>query len=161
MEAAERLSSWTSNDVSAERHVPRLVEPEVLLPSQYFELLTGHSILEGEKRLMLAILEDAVSCFQKYESADRGRNKRLFEEAAEWIFEDEGGWVFSFESVCDALGIDSHFLRNGLQRWREHRGDDAKSVAKFSRVRLRAARRHKILPFRERRRRPSGAPAVA
>lgn len=154
MEAAERLATWTSNDISAERHVPRLVEPEVLLPSQYFELLTGQSILEGEKRLMLAILEDAVSCYQKYAESQRGRNKRLFEEAAEWIYEDDTAWVFSFESVCSALGIDPDFLRSGLRAWMDRRTSGAASTPKFSRVRLRAARRHKILPFRERRRRP-------
>ena len=154
MEVAEQLASWRSTDISAERQVPRLVEPEVLLPSQYFELLTGRSILEGEKRLMLAILEDAVSSFQKHAGAERGRRKRLLDEASEWLFEsEEASWVFSFESICGALGIDAEFLRKGLLLWKErHLASGGESVPKFSRVRLRAARRHKILPFRDRRR---------
>ncbi len=133
-----------------------IVEPEVLLPSQYYELIAGRSVLEGERRLMLAILEDAVSCYQRYVTAERGRNKRLYEEAEEWLFDDQqSGWVFSFESVCSALALDPVFVRRGLARWREavlERGSG--SAPKFSRVRLRAARRHRILPLRERRRKP-------
>jgi len=131
-----------------------MVEPEVLLPSQYYELIAGRSVLEGERRLMLAILEDAVSCYQRYVTAERGRSKRLYEEAADWLFDDEqSGWVFSFESVCSALALDPVFLRRGLAQWREavlQRG--SADTPKFSRIRLRAARRHRILPLRERRR---------
>jgi hypothetical protein len=123
------------------------------MPSQYYELLAGRSILEAEKRLMLAILEDAVSCYQKNAGAARSRSKRLFDEATEWIFEEGSSWVFSFESICDVLGIDADFLRDGLRRWKdEHLASGATVAPRFSRVRLRAARRHKILPFRERRR---------
>lgn len=159
MQAAEQGNTWGSTDTPAERHVPRLVEPEILLPGQYFELLAGKSILEGEKRLMLAILEDAVSCYQKYASANRGRALRLYEEAEEWVFEENSPWVFSFESICYALNINPDFLREGLRRWRtKHLASGAVDTPRFSRVRLRAARRHRILPFRERRRRKPGQP---
>lgn len=154
MQLAEQTAQWGSTDISAERHVPRLVEPEVLLPSQYYEAIAGHSILEGEKRLMLAVLEDAVSCYQKFFGADRGRRKRLLDEAAQWLFEEEGDWVFSFESICGALEIDAECLRRGLLSWKERQqvAGEGAALPRFSRVRLRAARRHKILPFRDRRR---------
>ena len=64
-------------------------------------------ILEGERRLMLAVLEDAVSCFQKYAGATRPRNKRLFQEAEEWFMDEEASWVFSFEAICTVLGYRS------------------------------------------------------
>ena len=44
-----------------------------------------------EKRLMFAILLDAVECFQKYAGQE---HNRLFKEAEEWIFEDDHGWAF-------------------------------------------------------------------
>jgi hypothetical protein len=112
---------------------------------------------------MLAILEDAVSCYQKYASANRGRALRLYEEAEEWVFEEGSPWVFSFESICQALNITPEFLREGLKRWRaRHLASGATDAPRFSRVRLRAARRHRILPFRERRRRkPQPQLAVA
>ena len=39
-----------------------MFEPDTLLPEQYFTLL-GRKPLQGEKRLLLAMLEDAVQLF--------------------------------------------------------------------------------------------------
>ncbi len=163
MEAAIAAANWSGPATSAERAVPRLAEPEVLLPSQYLDLLRGHSPYEGEKRLMLAVLEDAISCFQKHAGATKGRGQRLFKEAEEWLFDGDPAWVFSFEAICSMLDLDPTYLREGLARWKTQflARPDA-GMAKVARVRLRAARRHKILPFVPRRRRkPEQRPAVA
>ena len=41
----------------------------------------------------------------------------LFEDAEEWIkSEDEG--VFSFNNVCETLGLDPKRLRKGLEQWK-------------------------------------------
>ncbi len=133
--------------------LPRLVEPEILLPSQFYNRARGLSVLEGERRLMLAILEDAVSCFQKYAGATRPRSRRLFQEAEEWFMEESGAWVFSFDSICTVLDINPEYFRNSLKRWKEQlMAQPAGERGKVGRVRLRAARRHKILPFVPRRR---------
>jgi hypothetical protein len=163
MEAAATVTNWSGPATSAERSIPKLAEPEVLMPSQYLDLMRGHSPYEGEKRLMLAVLEDAISCFQKYAGANRGRRERLFKEAEEWLLDTESGWTFSFETICSTLDLDPTYLRNGLLKWKEGflARPDA-SVARVARVRLRAARRHKILPFVPRRRRkPEKVAAVA
>jgi hypothetical protein len=68
---------------------------------------------------MLAILLDAVECFQKYAPLHRRKPDRLFTTTAEWIFEDDYKWPFSFVNICDAVGIDAKYLRNGLQQWNE------------------------------------------
>lgn len=133
--------------------LPRLIEPEILLPSQFYDHFGGNGILEGERRLMLAVLEDAVACFQKYADATRPRGRRLFQEAEEWFTEEPSGWPFSFESICAVLGIDSDYFRRNLERWRHDLlSQPVESRAKVGRVRLRAARRHKILAFVPRRR---------
>ena len=72
---------------------------------------------QPEKRLMLAILLDAVECFQKYAPLHRRKPDRLFTATAEWIFEDDYKWPFSFLNICDAVGIDPKYLRSGLQQW--------------------------------------------
>ena len=143
--------------------LPRLVEPEILLPSQFYNRNRGLSVLEGERRLMLAILEDAVSCFQKYAGASRPRSRRLFQEADEWFMEEGDSWVFSFESICAVLNINPDYFRTSLKRWKEQLlAQPPESRAKVGRVRLRAARRHKILPFVPRRRNKAAAtPAAA
>ncbi|MBI4516790.1 MAG: hypothetical protein HY699_13345 [Deltaproteobacteria bacterium] len=155
MEAATATETWSTPAAatSAERTIPKLAEPEVLMPSQYLDLLRGHSPYEGEKRLMLAVLEDAISCFQKYAGASKGRRHRLFNEAQDWLLDTDGSWPFSFEGICQTLDLNPDYLRDGLMRWKDRflaRPDAA--VARVARVRLRAARRHKILPFVPRRR---------
>jgi hypothetical protein len=152
---AQASMQWSKeyDGTSFDGVLPRLIEPEILLPSQLFDRFGGRSILEGERRLMLAVLEDAVSCFQKYVSATRPRGRRLFKEAEDWFFDEESSWIFSFESVCTVLGIHPGYFRTSLRRWQERQlSQPPESRTKVARVRLRAARRHKILPFVPRRR---------
>jgi len=96
-----------------------LFQPDTILPFQYFERLGRHSLLEGEKRLMLAVLEDAVVVFQKYYFASDEKGKELFREAEEWIIEERDDRLFSFTSICEQLEINSDYLRRGLLQWRE------------------------------------------
>ena len=155
MEAAASTIRWSKeyDATSFDGVLPRLIEPEILLPSQFFDRFGGRSILEGERRLMLAVLEDAVSCFQKYAGATRPRARRLFQEAEQWFMDEDSNWPFSFEGICPILGINAEYFRNSLQRWKQQLlSQPPETRSKVGRVRLRAARRHKILPFVPRRR---------
>ena len=71
--------------LSAEERVASLFQPDTLLPEQYLETFRRKAPLEPEKRLMLAVLEDAVACFQKYVLSRDNRGKGMFREAEEWI----------------------------------------------------------------------------
>jgi len=73
--------------------------PETVLPSQFFDRLQGDSSLQPEKRLMLAVLEDAVGTFQKYVNVRSRHGRRLFSEAEEWFASHDGDWPFAFVSV--------------------------------------------------------------
>jgi len=142
--------------------VPRLIEPDILLPSQYFDGLAPHVGFEGERRLMLAVLEDAVACYQKHMTATRPRAQRLFLDAEAWLFNEDGTPVFSFESVCTVLGIHPEYFRSNLLRWKQRQLTAPEGGgARVGRVRLRSARRHKILPCEPRRRRKPAARVAA
>ena len=65
---------------------------------------------------MLAVLQDAVECFQKYVRAQDGKGKTRFREVEDWIMEEDSNEVFSFENICEVLGIDPRYLRRGLLR---------------------------------------------
>ena len=95
-----------------------LFQPDTILPLQYFEMVRRKSHREGEMRLMLAVLEDAIGCFQKYYSARDRRGKQLFHEAEEWIMEKKDDEIFSFNSICEALEINPDYLRRGLLQWK-------------------------------------------
>ena len=106
------------NGLSMEERVSSLFQPDTLLPDQYLETFRRKLHLEPEKKLMLAILEDAVACYQKYIFAREGKGKILFSEAEEWIMEPKGDWLFSFDNVCETLGFEPAYLRQGMKKWR-------------------------------------------
>jgi hypothetical protein len=83
------------------------------------EQLFKKEIREGEEGLMLAVLENAIEYFQKYAVGQSEREKRLFKEAEEWILEKDSDWFFSFENICETLGLYPDYIRQGLMRWKE------------------------------------------
>jgi hypothetical protein len=110
------------------------LEPEVLLPSQYFGTAMVDASLQPEKRLMLAVLEDAVGTFQKYVNARERNGQRLFSEVEEWFNSDDLQWPYSFVNVSQALGLDVSYMRRGLRRWRDRQRavcDAAGNVVRF------------------------------
>lgn len=96
----------------------RLFEPDTLASEQFYATLRRSQFGDPERRLMAAILEDAVSCLSKGGSSGTSPHSRSAEDAATWInSEGEEDWIFSFVNVCETLGIDPHYMRLGLQRW--------------------------------------------
>jgi hypothetical protein len=116
--------------LTADEKIASLFQPDTVLAAQYFENLRRRTVLEPEKKLMLAILEDAVNCFQDNLSAQNGRGQKLFEEAEQWIVEFGSDWIFSFEHICEALGFKPEYVRQGLLQWKErHRSKHLKRGA--------------------------------
>ncbi len=88
-------------DVDIREMATSLFQADVLLPAQYFEKNQKKIEMMPEKALMLAILEDAVCCFQKYLLASDRRGRILFKEAESWIFDGDDSGVFAYRNVCD------------------------------------------------------------
>jgi len=92
--------------------------PDVITPEQYYDSRRDDSTIAPVKRLMMAVLEDALRCFQNNADAKSGPRRRLFTEAEQWLCGESGDGPFSFETVCETLGIEPGFLRSGLREWR-------------------------------------------
>src|SRR5947199_10324559 len=90
-----------------------LFQPDTLLPSQFFDRVRRRSEHDGERRLMIAVLEDAVDVYRKQAGVRDARAQQLFHEAVEWIEDPDQTWLFSFQYMCDVLGLDAHYLRPG------------------------------------------------
>ena len=121
---SERTSSVYKRDQTGLRldeRIGSLFQPDSLLSAHYFGTLRRKTLLEPEKKLMLAILEDAIHCFQDNLLTQNVRSRRLFEEAEEWIVEADGDWVFSFENIYEALRFNPAYVRQGLLRWMENK----------------------------------------
>lgn len=98
--------------------VASLFQPDTLLAAQYFSTMRRKTALEPEKKLVLAVLEDAVKCYQDNAGTAHSKGKKLFDDTEQWIFETASDWLFSFENVCTLLGLDPEYLRAGLMRWK-------------------------------------------
>jgi hypothetical protein len=94
-----------------------LFEPDALLPTQYLDTIRRIVPIEPEKRLMWAVLEDAIDSYQSYFTARKPKAPDAVNEAEEWIFTRDHRWFFSFDNICDMLGFDAEYLRAGLLVW--------------------------------------------
>jgi len=104
-----------------EQTMDSILQPDTLLPAQYLETIHRKSYLDPEKMLMWAVLEDGVSCFQKHISTRDEKGKRPLSEEEEWVLmEQTGDWLFSFDNVCETLGLNPGYIRGGLQRRLQH-----------------------------------------
>jgi len=116
--------------------------PETILPIQYFDRLAMRVTDIPEKRLMFAVLLDAVIHLQR-------RDSRGAAEAVEWIQGEPDGSVFSFQNICESLGLEPTGLARALLAW--HHGPKTTRLGVPARQ-LRTAH-PRIRPLRQRRRR--------
>src|SRR3989442_10805360 len=92
----------------------RILEPDIFLPSQFYGSGGLSRKLEGEKRLMIAVLKDAVECLEKYRDTRSTSGRVHYESAIEWVTDASTDWLFSFTNICDFLGFDPDYLREVL-----------------------------------------------
>jgi len=124
-----------------------MFQPDSLLPVQYFENFRCKVQTEPEQRLLLAVLEDALACYQKHFSSRGGRGMRLFRETEEWIFREDSTRPFSFTNICEVVGFDPQYIRSGLLKWREMKIEEISRMtfeplpAKVKRLKLPQPRR--------------------
>lgn len=87
-----------------------LLSTITILPAQFFaEVRTSAS---GEKRLLLAVLERAISDLCNTRSSQSSVRDR--EEARQWVESRDESSPYSFIRICEALGLDPDVLRQGI-----------------------------------------------
>ena len=79
-------------------------------------------IPEGEQALMFAILENAINDFQKYFTVRNPKAKRQYHEAVAWISGENSDGLFSFDNICENVGLNPSYLRRRLGAWAEENG---------------------------------------
>jgi hypothetical protein len=84
----------------------------LLMPAQYADLVRRNHTLEGELKLLMAVLEDAIRCYLRNVDAKDGERRREFIEVRNWFENSVTGpaGIFSFENLCEALGIEPRRL---------------------------------------------------
>lgn len=92
------------------------------LPEEFFDPRIKLAAVCPETALMYAVLEDAFLCFYMQFQSERPSIQRA-REAEDWFFSDDSRWLFSFVSVCDALGLEPKYIRTKLKHWTPSRLD--------------------------------------
>ena len=94
---------------------PRLFNPVVAAHEFAVTPQTGE---QPEQRLMMAVLGEALFCFQKYHLALDRDGQKIFAEAQDWMLDESEQWPFSFNNICAGLGISPSYLRRQLLGWK-------------------------------------------
>lgn len=81
--------------------------------ASYWDTVKRNGHGHPEQDLMLAVLKDALLSYRKHL---RNQKKSLGKER-EWFFGVESDRLFSFESVCTVLGLNSQRIRKRLLDW--------------------------------------------
>jgi hypothetical protein len=116
--------------------------PDILTPGQYYDCLRGDNApARPIKRLMLAVLVDAIRCYQTYVNSHSRAQRRMFVEAEAWLMDSKADGPFAFETVCATLDIDPSCLRQGLRRWRLQELDGTNTCRLSRRAPVTGARR--------------------
>lgn len=118
------------------------IQPEIVLPSQLGDRPFGTARLQPEKRLQLAVLQDAILTFHRLAGNERHRARRLFAEVESWFASDDASSPFAFVTICDTLSFDPSYIRGGLVPARA--GVDGKRKPLFRRDGT--GTRHQVVP---------------
>ncbi len=93
---------------------PEIEFPDSILPTQLFPKNFKWS---SERKLIFAMLEDAVHWFEKFKAPNflsfGRRERRITNETRDWFFSEDIAWG-SFLFICDHLDLDPEYLRRGL-----------------------------------------------
>jgi hypothetical protein len=95
------------------------LDSETLLPAQYNDLMRRGSLVDGERKLMFAVLCVAIHDYLSNARAKGGEGRARFAEVDNWINDCTfRRGLLSYEGVCETLGVDSSRLRQGLKSLR-------------------------------------------
>lgn len=145
--------------LSSDAAVEKLVGLNQILPSQYFDLSGGHR-LTGEQRLMLALMADAINVYQQGVLSRNTRKRLLFVDAERWITAGPNlRHAFSFDTVCEALGINPSVLRRRMLAWKHHVRRNVERHGPAPHLRLKITPRDKQMSHRRRRKSTASSPA--
>lgn len=99
---------------SSATYTDDIFQPQVMLPCQYHsDPVAGVS--GGERKLMAALLSDGIEAYvNHYERYGIESGKNLNRDIKAWVETRDYSYVFSFDVVCECLGINPDYLRKGL-----------------------------------------------
>jgi hypothetical protein len=121
---------------------------DTVLPSQFWGIASDPRT-EPEKRLMIAVLEEAISLVVNGCAGGDDRASAV-RDAERWFASEDHRSTFAFVTICDILGLDVGRVRDIVASWQRRQ-------RLFRRPRLQAGRGRHQVRGRDRRRDPRRA----
>ncbi len=87
---------------------------EGFLAEQFVDTRRARMLAEPERRLLLAVLVDAIVGYLKLKTGAPAGEEGELAQDERWIFSDDRRWLCSFRNICDALDIEPTALRGAL-----------------------------------------------
>ncbi len=131
VETAGALTIVVRDTVTAAKGAA-LWRPVAVLPSQLAH--NNWRQCSPEMRLVAAMLEDAVLSVTRLSGTRRGRRRREFLDAWNWLWNERRDWPFAFKNVCDLLALDASAVRRRVQRALALRAAEQRRAATGERV---------------------------
>lgn len=91
----------------------------VLLPAQYLGR-PGQGLVVPQKRLMVAVLQTVLddywgSSYRRSAGYGPAIDRKAARQARAYVASTDRDWPFSFENLCEAIGVDADRLREALR----------------------------------------------
>ena len=90
-----------------------------LLPRSLFRFLRHATAGQGERRLAVAVLEEAVDCLEERRRNPEVEGRLTSWEAEQWFESEDAEWPFSFKNVCLVLHLDAEAIRERIRLRRQ------------------------------------------
>ena len=89
--------------------------PISCLPAQFFtDAINSEAHWGGTRRLLFAVLQDAVACWFRYRNTRTSHGQQLFQEIRDWFLTKNRDSLYAFENICIHLNLDADYFRRGL-----------------------------------------------
>lgn len=114
----ENLEAQVEQPVPADRTetvTGAVFEMGPVIPVQFYDLIRRSAFLDGETRLVFAVLEDAVRTYLRLRDSSRRRDRIEFAEVERWFEARTGNVPFSFYYICEVLELEAESFRRQLR----------------------------------------------
>jgi len=91
------------------------LQPLLCLPDQFFtDAVHSEAHWNGTRRLLFAVLQDAVACWFRYRHSRSSQGQQQFREIRDWFWDKSQDSLYTFESICTHLNLNAEYFRRGL-----------------------------------------------
>jgi hypothetical protein len=109
-----KASDIASDTFALDERVRRDDSSYPMTREQFYDQSSRAHHLDGETRLLFAVLEDAIRCYSLAARRSRRSHQRALDEVKEWVNTRGDHDIFSFDSICAVFRIEPELLRRQL-----------------------------------------------